>query len=84
MKKQILKLLCLIIMFTQMRALSYAKEIEDNAIIVLDQTMGQDAVSINAADTIVVKTRMYNGELQYRRWNETKKVWIDNKWLRNL
>lgn len=33
------------------------------------------------ADVIVVKKRMNNGKLQYRRWNETKGVWVDPYWI---
>lgn len=33
------------------------------------------------ADTIVVKTRVYNGKLQIRRWNETKGCWVDPAWI---
>ena len=33
------------------------------------------------ADVIVLKTREYQGRLQYRRWNETKGVWVDPYWI---
>lgn len=33
------------------------------------------------SDEIVVKTRVYNGKRQYRRWNETKQCWVDPKWI---
>ena len=33
------------------------------------------------ADVIVVKFRMYNGKLQYRRWNETEGYWVDPYWI---
>lgn len=33
------------------------------------------------ADVIVVKTRVYNGKNQYRRWNETRKCWVDPDWI---
>ncbi len=33
------------------------------------------------ADVIVTKTRVYNGKLQYRRWNQTKGVWVDPYWI---
>lgn len=32
------------------------------------------------ADVIVVKFRVYNGVLQYRRWNETWGYWVDDYW----
>ena len=33
------------------------------------------------ADIIVIKYRMYNGKMQYRRWNETKQEWVDSDWI---
>ena len=32
------------------------------------------------ADVIVMKFRVYNGVLQYRRWNETWGYWVDPYW----
>lgn len=32
-------------------------------------------------DKIVKKFRVYNGVLQYRRWNETKGKWVDPYWI---
>lgn len=32
-------------------------------------------------DVIVKKWRVYNGKRQYRRWNDTKKVWVDKAWI---
>lgn len=33
------------------------------------------------ADVIVRKYRNYHGVLQYRRWNETRGVWVDPDWI---
>ena len=33
------------------------------------------------ADVIVLKTRLYKGKTQYRRWNETRGYWVDPSWL---
>jgi hypothetical protein len=33
------------------------------------------------ADTITLKTRYYNGVLQYRHYNETKKRWVETDWI---
>lgn len=33
------------------------------------------------ADVIVVKFRVYNGVLQFRRWNETWGYWVDPYWM---
>ena len=32
-------------------------------------------------DVIVIKYRLYNGVLQYRRWNETRDCWVDPEWI---
>lgn len=36
---------------------------------------------ILAKDTIIKRYRNHNGKMQYRRWNDTKKRWIDPKWI---
>lgn len=33
------------------------------------------------SDVIVEKYRLYKGKLQYRRWNETKRYWVDSEWI---
>lgn len=33
------------------------------------------------ADVIVIKSRIYNGKQQYRRWNQTKGCWVDPYWI---
>ncbi len=33
------------------------------------------------ADVIVVKTRIYQGKYQIRRWNETRGYWVDPYWI---
>lgn len=35
----------------------------------------------NTRDTIVKKTRIYNGKLQYRRYNVTTGEWVDPDWI---
>lgn len=32
-------------------------------------------------DVIVTKYRMYYGQMQYRRWNETRGCWVDPDWI---
>lgn len=32
-------------------------------------------------DIIVTKYRFKNGKYQYRRWNETRGVWVDPYWI---
>lgn len=38
-------------------------------------------IEVMSTDKIVKKYRLNNGKLQYRRWNETKKCWVDSKWI---
>lgn len=44
---------------------------------------GADSTSIQPrADKIVMKWRRGSrGQLQYRRWNETKQKWVDDEWI---
>lgn len=37
--------------------------------------------SIQTTDTIETKYRLYNGKIQYRRWNATKGKWVDPHWI---
>lgn len=37
--------------------------------------------STYSSDTIEYVYRVYEGKLQYRRWNATKGYWIDATWL---
>ena len=39
------------------------------------------SISIQATDKIVIKTRIYNGRQQYRRWNQTRGCWVDPDWI---
>lgn len=41
----------------------------------------QESNAMVRADRIVTKYRVYDGKLQYRRWNETRGYWVDSKWL---
>ena len=34
-----------------------------------------------ASEVIETKFRIYNGVLQYRRWNATRGVWVDPYWI---
>ena len=44
---------------------------------------GADSTSIQPrADQIVMKWRRGSrGQLQYRRWNDTKQKWVDDEWI---
>ena len=39
------------------------------------------AVGQKSKDQIVTKYRVHNGKKQYRRWNKTKRQWVDSKWI---
>ena len=41
----------------------------------------RESTIMNVTDTITRKTRIYKGKLQYRRWNVTRKVWEDSRWI---
>ncbi len=43
---------------------------------------GADSTAIQPrADVIVRKWRGSRGQLQYRRWNDTKQEWVDDEWI---
>lgn len=37
-------------------------------------------IETRAQDTILVRYRVYQGRTQYRRWNESRKIWVDPYW----
>lgn len=39
------------------------------------------AENVCSSDVITIKTRIYQGKYQYRRWNETKQCWVDPDWI---
>lgn len=41
----------------------------------------EEVAEVYRADVIVTKFRIHNGVTQYRRWNETKGVWVDPYWI---
>ena len=45
--------------------------------------IGADSTAIQTrADKIVIKWRRGSrGQLQYRRWNDTKQKWVDDEWI---
>lgn len=48
---------------------------------IISQGDSDDAGIMPYADSIVTKYRIYNGVLQYRRWNETQGYWVDPYWI---
>lgn len=45
------------------------------------QSNDSDSMIVPYADVIVIKTRLYKGKQQYRRWNETRGYWVDPYWI---
>lgn len=61
-----------------------AAEIPEQTTVPADEVVSTSDAEIEPrADVIVFKYR-YNpttGDLQYRRWNETKGCWVDPEWI---
>ena len=43
--------------------------------------ISEDYVVSPYADVIVLKTRILNGVVQYRHWNETRGYWVEDDWI---
>lgn len=51
-------------------------------VVFAESGRGNSETSIEPyADSIVIKYRDYRGRLQYRRWNETRRYWVDSSWI---
>lgn len=48
---------------------------------VISPSYVEAAVVQSLGDKIVTKYRFYKGKRQYRRWNDTKNVWVDSHWI---
>lgn len=68
-------IVCLNVMLFLSILPAYAKEI--NPVVLQEVDDEIDA----RADVIVTRFRNYRGILQYRRWNETRGVWVDPDWI---
>lgn len=79
MKQTLQKLLCLAFMaFTFITpSMAEASYIPMNTPV----SIVSDPSIMPFADVIIYKTRIFNGVNQYRRWNETKKCWVDPDWI---
>lgn len=40
-----------------------------------------EAISPRGGDVIVIKYRVFQGKVQYRRWNDTRNCWVDSEWI---
>lgn len=55
-----------------------AAEVEQD---VQEQSVQNDIGVAPYADEIVMKFRVHNNKVQYRRWNQTRGYWVDKKWI---
>lgn len=46
-----------------------------------EHTAAEETEGRRYEERIVYKYRVWNGKLQYRRWNETRGYWVDPQWL---
>ena len=57
---------------------SYGSDLKNEQITSNEKVIASEERS---KDQIVTKYRIHNGKKQYRRWNKTKKCWVDSKWI---
>lgn len=55
-----------------------AAEVEQD---VQEQSVQNDIGVAPYADEIVMKFRVHNNKVQYRRWNQTRGYWVDKHWI---
>ena len=80
MKRASVLLVLFILCFSMLLPVSVsAKEIEIKSPTPVTSIYSEQTISPRA-DVIVVKFRVYNGVLQYRRWNETWGYWVYDYW----
>jgi len=70
MKKDILFLLIIALMFGAFPTNIYAMEMKERAVV-----QEQQIVPFAVGDVLVKKYRYYQGKSQYRWWNKTKNCW---------
>lgn len=46
-----------------------------------ENTAAEETEERRGGDVIIYKYRVWNGKIQYRRWNATKECWVDPQWL---
>ncbi len=79
MKKKIVFLICCVLLMSLSNSTAVSASVKETWSVSSNGIHESDAMPY--ADTIVMKYRTYNGMRQYRRWNETKKYWVDPYWL---
>lgn len=55
-----------------------AAEVEQD---VQEQSVQNDIGVAPYSDEIVMKFRVHNNKVQYRRWNQTRGYWVDKDWI---
>lgn len=69
-----IRVLGLLLFFSiQAIAFNYYENMYENSTTLENQILSKDI--------IIKKYRYYKGKRQYRRWNDTKKRWVDPKWI---
>ncbi|MGF7143516.1 hypothetical protein HNQ56_001943 [Anaerotaenia torta] len=79
MKKVSMFLACLVTLLTMSPLQVSAMEVTETASVVTEQIGG--GVVVPCADQIETVLRVYNGVVQYRRWNATWGYWVDPYWI---
>lgn len=79
MKKKISALLLAVCCAQFISVGSYAAEVKP--VETAETYAASSGIEIMSTDVIVKKYRVYNGRLQYRRWNQTKNRWVDAGWI---
>lgn len=59
---------------------SYAAEL-DNFNDASVSLYSNSSIAVPFSDSIVWRYRSINGKRQKRRWNETKRIWVDPDWI---
>lgn len=54
---------------------------DEMTIISKAESVINSGTEILTTDRIIRKIRVYKGRKQYRRWNATKKKWVDPHWI---
>lgn len=81
LRKTVSLALCAIMLLTGgIIGASAAETAEADELISVSATATDPGIEPQA-DVIVWKYRMYNGQMQKRRWNETKQFWVDPYWI---
>lgn len=75
MKKKLMVIIASVLFFNVLNAYPVLAAKEEYISIVKEHEI------MSYGDVIVYRYRNNNGVVQYRRWNETKKRWVDPYWI---